>query len=519
MEEQQIEEVSSPLTFKQKTTLFVPSALAAGGIPALLHAPLPLAAAGVIGAFCLAYKSPGIHEELVKHVPQLAHVSRPQVKDTSPGEWTLRDRMMGRHLQQRQSPDAVQESLDRRAEHEHEEDCYALGTEQGIPSFALDSGVFTFSQLLASGFRPTMEKIFLGRLPDGTDITVAVRDLCHVALAGNTGGGKSSLMRLIVAQLCYLKVPTVLLNPHYMPYDHDAGEDWTPFDHALSAPAAGCAEYDMIAKYLRWAAEVELPERIALARNGGKPRRACFFVLDELPAIVKHIKQAPEWIAAILREGRKYGLFLIVASQDFLAKTVSNKDGEGEIRKQYRTALYVGGGVTTAKVLLDVQDASDIPETQLGMGTIMLRCKATKSAVLANVCYVDNESLYALLGPSTFNSDAADDGNNNLVVSVPGNGGNTPGNAAETPSEADLLPSNVRPFPVSAPNVSGASASVQEVPGVGNEIRETIKRMRRKGMAHREIAQLVGMAGRRYGQYKQVCREEGIDIERVEGEA
>lgn len=413
MEEQHIEEApaQSPLTLTQKTTLFIPSALAAGGIPALLHAPLPLAAAGVIGAFCLAYKSPGIHEELVKHVPQLTHVSRPQVKDTSPGEWTLRDRMMGRHLQQRQAPDAVQESLDRRAEREREEeDCYALGAEQGIPSFALDSDIFTFSQLLASGFRPTMDKIFLGRLPDGTDITVAVRDLCHVALAGNTGGGKSSLMRLIMAQLCYLKVPTVLLNPHYMPYDHDADEDWTPFDHALSAPAAGCAEYDMIAKYLRWAAEVELPERIALARSGGKPRRACFFVLDELPAIVKHIKQAPEWIAAILREGRKYGLFLIVASQDFLAKTVSNKDGEGEVRKQYRTALYVGGGVTTAKVLLDVQDASDIPETQLGMGTIMLRCKTTKSAVLANVCYVDNESLYTLLGLSTFDFDAADGG-------------------------------------------------------------------------------------------------------------
>ncbi len=75
-------------------------------------------------------------------------------------------------------------------------------------------------------------------------------------------------------------------------------------------------------------------------------------------------------------------------------------DGGG-VRKCFRTALYVGGDPTTANVLLG-ETQGKIPENDLGKGTIMLRCAATRQPVLANVPYVDNESLYTLLGPSTF---------------------------------------------------------------------------------------------------------------------
>lgn len=271
-----------------------------------------------------------------------------------------------------------------------------------LPS-AARSGLFTLSELLATGFRPSLQKIFLARLMDGTDIFVEAKDLCHVALAGNTGNGKSSLMRLLMAQLCMIGVDVLLLNPHYMRLDRSANppEDWTPYEPYLAKPPIPCAAFDTIGYYLRWMAETLLTKRIERARQGQSVGRPYFVVVDELPAIVAEVKEAPAYIAKILREGRKYGIYLICASQDFQVKT-TGMDGGG-VRKCFRTAFYVGGDMATAKALLE-KTSDEIPETELGKGVVMLRCKVTGSAVMARVPYTDNESLYTLLGPSTFTS-------------------------------------------------------------------------------------------------------------------
>ncbi len=44
----------------------------------------------------------------------------------------------------------------------------------------------------------------------------------------------------------------------------------------------------------------------------------------------------------------------------------------------------------------------------------------------------------------------------------------------------------------------------------GNALRETIKRLHSSGVPLREIAPLVGMAGRKYEHFKRICDEEGI---------
>lgn len=123
-------------------------------------------------------------------------------------------------------------------------------------------------------------------------------------------------------------------------------------------------------------------------------------MIDELPSIVSQLPNVPDYLAKILREGRKVGIYLVTAAQDFLVKTISPQDG-GAIRKCYRTAIYVGGDPTTAKTLLDIP-VNQIPENSLGKGTVMIRNLSIKQAKLAHVPYVDNESLYMLLGPSTY---------------------------------------------------------------------------------------------------------------------
>lgn len=84
------------------------------------------------------------------------------------------------------------------------------------------------------------------------------------------------------------------------------------------------------------------------------------------------------------------------------------KAGGGSIRECYRTAYYVGGDATTARVLLDMP-ANLIPEDELGKGVVMLRAAPAKKAIQVFVPYVENASLYRLLGPSTYQASERDD--------------------------------------------------------------------------------------------------------------
>jgi len=156
-------------------------------------------------------------------------------------------------------------------------------------------------------------------------------------------------------------------------------------------------------------------EKYAHSQPLGKPY---FLVIEELPAILAQIKEAPGYLARILREGRKVGIYMITVAQDFLVSTIA-PGGGGAVRDCYRTAYYVGGDSTTAKILLDqpVRELAQV-ESELGQGTVLLRSSRVpqvKQAQRVRVPYVDNQALYQLLGPSTYVStirpgwDRADD--------------------------------------------------------------------------------------------------------------
>lgn len=275
------------------------------------------------------------------------------------------------------------------------------------------SDIFRFSELLASGFVPSVRKIFVGRTMDGKDIFISAEDLCHVALAGKTGGGKGSLMRLLMVQLCYIGTKVLLLNPHYMRWVRakdgaEFDEDWTPFEGThprtnkpyLTKSPLDCADYPPIGERLEWAVKRLLQERKIEGREGDKLFKPYFIVLDEWPSVVDEIKTAPGHLAKLLREGRKYGVFVIVASQDFQVKTIGMEGGS--VRKCLLTTYYTGGDATTARELLN-EPGLTVNENELGKGKVYLKCAGTQNKpVLVCVPFVDNESVYRLLGPSTF---------------------------------------------------------------------------------------------------------------------
>jgi hypothetical protein len=265
-----------------------------------------------------------------------------------------------------------------------------------------EGGSFTFSALLATGWLPSYDQIFLARLEEGTDIFVSVEHLVHIALAGSTRQGKTSIIRQLLLQLCRVGCCCVLLDPHYTPYDVETDEDWTPFVQHLRFDPLECKSYRKIEQILRYAATTLLDHRKQLREQMKPVGTPTFLVLDEYPAIIAEVPAVEKYVAKLLREGAKYKIFLCVAGQDFQVKTVSPQSG-GAIRDSYKTCLYVGGDPTTAKVLLDKTVPPTI-EVTLGKGPVMLRCEVVKEASLAQTAYTDNEALYQLLGPSTYQS-------------------------------------------------------------------------------------------------------------------
>lgn len=327
------------------------------------------------------------------------------VRRPKPGGRSFKDRLLGHY------PEEDEESDDDLDEDEQIDDLPRPGKQQRMDDELARprrkrSGVFLFSEVLKD-FTPSLDKIYLGTLTSGEHVFCRAKHLCHVALAGPTRGGKSSLMRMLLAQLCYAGASVLILNPHYSRYIHaDEGDyedqDWTPFEPYLMYDPIECRKYEVIEHYLRQAATELLPKRLeqfARSQPLGKPY---FIALDELPAIIDAIPDAPKYMAKILREGAKVGIFLIVASHDFLVKTISPNGAGGAVRECYRTAFYAGGDATTAKILLDMP-ANQLPEADLGTGTIMLRnWVECKKAALASAPLLDNRALYALLGASTY---------------------------------------------------------------------------------------------------------------------
>jgi hypothetical protein len=236
---------------------------------------------------------------------------------------------------------------------------------------------------------PTFNHIMLG-IDEIGQITVSVQDLCHVALLGSTGGGKSNLLRLILPQLQKIGASVILADPHYAPLDPENGDDWRPIaDRLIHAPAVSAAAIDQELSFML----DELARRLE-KRNKNEPSGVpLFFAFDELPVICNLIKDAPARLGKLLREGRKVGLLTIGASQSMLIKEVG---GSSTLRDQYRTAFYVGGDRKSAAAMLDMPERQ-IDDGPLGKGVVLLRSKATAPARLVRVPLVSNASLYELL--------------------------------------------------------------------------------------------------------------------------
>ena len=235
-------------------------------------------------------------------------------------------------------------------------------------------------------------EIMLG-IEEGQPVTAPVRDLCHVGIAGATGGGKSTVMRLLLTQLLASGASVVLADPHYADVDPKSGDDWRTIRAGLHLPPS--YRYRDIRELLGWLVR-EMETRLEMRRRGEIWASSLFLAFDEYPLIAQNVPEAADLVGRILREGRKVDVLVLGAFQDALVRSIG---GDGAVRENYRTAYYLGGDQHTARVLLDVRGRVD--DSRLGRGVALLRSPATTPAREVSVPRLGNEAIAAILPPST----------------------------------------------------------------------------------------------------------------------
>jgi hypothetical protein len=242
------------------------------------------------------------------------------------------------------------------------------------------------------GHVPSVRSILLGLAPGGAPLTVSAKELMHTGLLGASGGGKSNTGRLILTQLLACGVDCVIADPHFALYDTETGEDWQPIASRLKmSPAVKAGD---IGDMFGWMGD-ELSRRKERRTAGERVGSPLVAYVDELPSIVSDVPGAMDTLSRILREGRKYAIYLVTAAQDMLVRTL--KTG-GEIRENLRTAIYSGGAIASAVPLVDMtkREIGQFEE-RLGRGVVLLRSQVTPQATLARVPLASNEAVVRLL--------------------------------------------------------------------------------------------------------------------------
>lgn len=288
-----IQEQPPDLPFLTKAAVFTSVALPVLAADIIGHWGVTGLALGGFAAVALAKTSPQIYDQARKHL-----ACTPTLSSGMSGERSTWDQLTNHYPESKKARERMQED---RLEF-HDDQYLGKPDDERVPAFLFSSPApLTLSQMLTH-FTSSLDRLCLGILPNGTPVFCHAMDLCHVALAGATGGGKSTILRFLLSQLCKAGAQVLLLNPHYTRYDLERQEDWTPFESYLVSDPMACRRYETIASSLQSIAEDILPkrlERYAHSQPVGKPY---FIAIDELPAIVAEIKAAPSYLAKILRE-------------------------------------------------------------------------------------------------------------------------------------------------------------------------------------------------------------------------
>jgi hypothetical protein len=216
-----------------------------------------------------------------------------------------------------------------------------------------------------------------------------------VAIAGATGRGKSTVLRLLLAQLAPLfPRACYLINPHFAPLQAD-GTDWRPLLPRLAGVARTGEEIETM---LAWAVgEMEERGQREIQGDLAWKDQGVYIAVDSLSEVVRRAPRAQQMLCQLLARGRSRGIVLLLAAQDGLGDLPGDP-------ASFQVAYYLGGAPTQGRRLLGVQ-ARDLAEDVVGVeGACLLRpdwragwCRARVplpgNAALAALCEEENGAV------------------------------------------------------------------------------------------------------------------------------
>lgn len=169
------------------------------------------------------------------------------------------------------------------------------------------------AEILAGGFQPTIDRVLLGYGSEGP-IYGPVSALLSTAIAGRPNQGKSTLLRLVYAQLLRAGGSVAIYDPHGSILD-DVG----------AAPARLVAssgrELDDAAAWL----DGELEHRLDLYRKGQRVFQPLLNLCDEFPVISLASPTLVKAAGRVVLEGRKVGMYALISGQGLPAEQFNGR--------------------------------------------------------------------------------------------------------------------------------------------------------------------------------------------------
>lgn len=320
-------------------------------------------------------------------------------------------------------------------------------------------------------------------------------------IAGGSQSGKTTYMSGNIGQAALLGTLFYIIDPHKALPEKSLAARVAAFSSYFILPPA--SSHEEIARVLEHATAT----RDALLRyESPYPGYRIMFVVDEVPALMAHQRSSNKevkrlylalalFMQSLGMQTAKFGMTGLYGSQ-FVTKEAL---GEIDFRDACMSQLILRLPPIQARAMgiLGPDAVKTVPKLEKGHGYLMLSDAPEPLRVASgNVTPADLAQLAAMSPPSPLQ--------------------NAYGNAYTPmePAPQAAVGGELAAFPVS----NETAIRLKRATETGNSIPDIVKRMRKRGMKHREIAPLVGLGGRKYELYQAMCREEGIDLVQPEDE-
>jgi hypothetical protein len=268
-----------------------------------------------------------------------------------------------------------------------------LPTPAALPAPAIDVtppalDVPSFSALLDRGMVARGQPLILGYTQQGM-LTGSWRDLYSSAIAGLSGSGKTSTVRLLACQSAVHGAKFVVIDPHADAGDESLAATLGPLQASMLCEPADTE------RSIRDAARL-VQTRMEARLHGDRDRTPLLLCIDEFTRLMRSPALAPQLaglVEAIGQEGRKVGIFAMLSGQIW----TSERSGGSALRDSLASVYCHRLRRNQARLLLSTEEARQAEALGVGEALLLRTSGECERVALPLATAPDVERVGALL--------------------------------------------------------------------------------------------------------------------------